>query len=76
VVNEDSVRERVSVAAMWRRGVDHRAAPTAGIEPGYSIEVFSAVGETLTVVTLPESQIAALRKSPIGISLTRFGCRS
>lgn len=28
-----------------------------GEEPGYSLEVFNAVGETLAVVTLRESQI-------------------
>jgi len=32
----------------------------AGQETGYSLEVFNAVGETLAVVTVPESQIEAL----------------
>ncbi len=31
-----------------------------GEEPGYSLEVFNAVGETLAVVTLRESQIELL----------------
>jgi hypothetical protein len=29
-------------------------------EPGYSLEVFNAVGETITIVTVRESQIEAL----------------
>jgi len=32
----------------------------AGQEPGYSLEVFNAVGETVAVVTVRESQIEAL----------------
>jgi hypothetical protein len=32
----------------------------SGQETGYSLEVFNAVGETLAVVTLRESQIEAL----------------
>jgi hypothetical protein len=31
-----------------------------GQEPGYSLEVFNAVGETVTVVTVRESQIEPL----------------
>ena len=31
-----------------------------GQEPGYSLEVFNAVGETIAVVTVRESQIAPL----------------
>ncbi|MEX5218142.1 MAG: DUF4926 domain-containing protein [Nitrospira sp.] len=36
--------------------VETHAGPAGG-EPGYSLEVFNAVGETLAVVTLRESQI-------------------
>ena len=32
----------------------------AGQEPGYSLEVFNAVGDTVDVVTIRESQIEAL----------------
>jgi hypothetical protein len=32
-----------------------------GQEPGYTLEVFNAVGETIAVVTVRESQIAPLR---------------
>jgi hypothetical protein len=32
----------------------------AGQEPGYSLEVFNAVGDTVDVITLRESQIEAL----------------
>ncbi len=31
-----------------------------GQEPGYSLEVFNAVGETVAVITVRESQIEAL----------------
>ena len=36
----------------------HPARP--GQEPGYSLEVFNAVGDTVAVVTVRESQIAPL----------------
>lgn len=37
----------------------------SGEEPGYSLEVFNAVGETLAVVTLRESQIELLTNNEI-----------
>ena len=36
-----------------------------GEEPGYSLEVFNAVGETLAVVTLRESQIELLTNNEV-----------
>lgn len=45
--------------------VEHHSAPAAGIEPGYSVEVFNAIGETLAVVTLPESSLEALRRDEV-----------
>lgn len=33
-----------------------------GQEPGYELEVFNAIGETIAVVTVSESQIEPLRK--------------
>ena len=36
-----------------------------GQEPGYSLEVFNAVGDTLAVVTLRESEIAPLNNGEI-----------
>lgn len=36
-----------------------------GQEPGYELEVFNAVGDTIAVVTVRESQIAALRSNEI-----------
>lgn len=45
--------------------VEHHAAPTAGGEPGYSVEVFNAVGETLAVLTLPESHLEARRSDEV-----------
>lgn len=34
-------------------------------EPGYELEVFNAVGETLAIITVRESQIEALRDDEI-----------
>ena len=45
--------------------VEHHAAPAAGVEPGYSLEVFNAVGETIAVLTLPESSLEALRSDEV-----------
>ena len=36
-----------------------------GQEPGYELEVFNAIGETIAVVTVQESQIEALRRDEI-----------
>lgn len=41
--------------------VDHHVAPLAVSEPGYSIEIFDAVGGTAAVLTVPESHLEALR---------------
>ena len=38
---------------------------TPGQEPGYSLEVFDAVGNTLAVVTVRESQIEALTSNEL-----------
>jgi hypothetical protein len=45
--------------------VEHHGAPNEGAEPGYTLEVFNAIGETLAVVTLPESQLEPLRRDEI-----------
>ncbi|MBP7050265.1 MAG: DUF4926 domain-containing protein [Phycisphaerae bacterium] len=37
----------------------------AGGENGYSLEVFNAVGDTIAVVTVPESQIESLTKDEV-----------
>ncbi|MEP6686551.1 MAG: DUF4926 domain-containing protein [Verrucomicrobiota bacterium] len=39
--------------------VDHHSS-RPGQEPGYSLEVFNAVGETVDVVTVRESQVEPL----------------
>lgn len=36
-----------------------------GQEPGYELEVFNALGETIAVVTARESQIEPLRKNEV-----------
>ncbi len=41
--------------------VEHYETP--GVEPGYEIEVFDAVGDTVAVVTVSESQIEAPRSN-------------
>ncbi|TKS57977.1 MAG: hypothetical protein EWM72_03333 [Nitrospira sp.] len=43
--------------------VDHHVAPD-GTE-GYSIEVFNAVGDTITVTAVPASALEALRKDEV-----------
>jgi hypothetical protein len=43
----------------------------AGQEPGYSLEVFNAVGETIAVVTLRESEIEPLAINEI-LHVRRF----
>ena len=40
-------------------------AGRAGQEPGYELEVFNAVGKTIAVATVRESQIEALRSDEI-----------
>jgi len=57
-------------AESLRRGdvatvVEHHASPALGLEPGYSVEVFNAVGETRAVLTLPESSFEALRRDEV-----------
>ena len=41
----------------------HQGVP--GQEPGYSLEVFNAVGDTVAVITLAESEIESLRENEI-----------
>ena len=36
-----------------------------GSEPGYSLEIFNALGETLAVVTVRESEIRYLTRSEV-----------
>jgi hypothetical protein len=43
--------------------VDHH--PVKNGEDGYSLEVFNAIGETIAVITVPESQIEALQQNYI-----------
>lgn len=45
------------------RLIDHHVAPD-GTE-GYSIEVFNAVGDTITVMAVPASALEALRKDEV-----------
>lgn len=45
--------------------VECHASPAVGVEAGYTVEVFNAVGETLAVLTLSESSIGALRRDEI-----------
>ena len=41
--------------------VEHHPVPNG--EDGYSAEVFNAVGDTLDVITVPESALEALREA-------------
>ena len=45
--------------------VEYHGAPAAGLDPGYSVEVFNAVGETRAVLTLPESQLEPLSRDEV-----------
>jgi len=44
----------------------------SGQEPGYSVEVFNAVGDTLAVVTVRESQIEPLTNDEV-LHVRRLG---
>jgi hypothetical protein len=44
--------------------VEHHSG-RPGQEPGYSLEVFNAVGETIAVVTVRESQIELLHQNEV-----------
>jgi hypothetical protein len=43
--------------------VDHHVAPDGS--EGYSIEVFNAVGDTITVTTVPETSLEPLREDEV-----------
>ncbi len=43
--------------------VEHH--PTPGGEDGYSLEVFNAVGDTIAVITVPESLIESLKEAEV-----------
>ncbi len=43
--------------------VEHHVAPDG--EAGYSAEVFNALGNTLAVITVPESALEALREDEV-----------
>jgi hypothetical protein len=47
----------------------------AGQEPGYELEVFNAVGETIAVTTVHESQIEGLRSDEV-LSVRPRGSRA
>ncbi len=43
--------------------VDHHPVP--GGEDGYSLEVFNALGDTIAVITVPESLIESLKEDEV-----------
>jgi hypothetical protein len=45
--------------------VEWHPAPTPADEPGYSVEVFNAVGDTVAVLTVPESHVEPLRSDKV-----------
>ncbi|HEY3897227.1 MAG TPA: DUF4926 domain-containing protein [Chthoniobacter sp.] len=47
----------------------------SGQEPGYELEVFNAVGETIAVTTVRESQIEELRGDEV-LSVRSLGIRA
>lgn len=43
--------------------VEHHPSDTS--EDGYSLEVFNALGDTIAVITVPESEIESLKESEV-----------
>jgi hypothetical protein len=65
---KDAVLARDMPEERLRRGdivklVEHHLAQDG--EEGYSAEVFNAVGDTLAVITVPESALEALREDEV-----------
>ncbi len=65
---KDMVLTRDLPAERLKRGdivklVEHHVARDG--EDGYSAEVFNALGETLTVITVPESALEPLREDEV-----------
>lgn len=65
---KDVVLTRDLPAERLKRGdivklVEHHAARDG--ETGYSAEVFNALGETLSVITVPESALEPLREDEV-----------
>jgi hypothetical protein len=49
--------------------------PVAGGERGYTLEVFNALGDTIMVVTVPESAISAMKADEV-LSVRPFSVTS
>ncbi len=45
--------------------VEYHASPASGMEAGYSVEVFNAVGGTVAVLTVSESHLEVLRSDEV-----------
>ena len=65
---KDMVLTRDLPAERLKRGdivklVEHHVAPDS--EDGYSAEVFNALGDTLAVITVPESALEPLREDEV-----------
>ena len=43
--------------------VEHH--PMSGVDDGYSLEVFNVLGDTIAIITLPESSIAPLTENEV-----------
>lgn len=73
-MNKYELFQRVALAhdiseKRLRRGdvatiVDLHPSPTGG-EPGYSLEVFNALGETIAVIVVAESELQPLRENEV-----------
>lgn len=66
---EDIRRGDVATVVEWH------PAPTSADEPGYTIEVFSAVGDTVAVLTVPESHLEPLRSDEV-LTVRRLATRA
>jgi hypothetical protein len=59
----DQPRQRLKRGDVATIVEEHPGRP--GQEPGYTLEVFNAVGETIAVVTVRESEVEALRSGEV-----------
>ena len=45
--------------------IDYYSSPDSGMEDGYSVEIFDVFGNTINVVSIPESKISKLKQNSV-----------